>query len=74
MLIATALVVAIRTERWAAKAPGAGLADEDAHLDKEVEFAVRVADRALHILLKRHPSMFPQKREPIYAPGDDSPA
>ena len=39
MLIATALVVAIRTARWAAKAPGAGLSDVDADLDREVDFA-----------------------------------
>jgi hypothetical protein len=36
MLIATPLVVAIRTARWAAKAPGAGLSDVDADLDREV--------------------------------------
>ena len=73
LLIATALVVAIRTARWAAKAPGAGLADVDPELDKEVEFAVRVADRVLDALLRRHPAMFPHRKEPIYAPGDESP-
>jgi hypothetical protein len=73
LLIAVALVVAIRTATWAAKAPGAGFADVDNELDREVEFAARVADRVLHALLKRYPGMFPQKREPIYAPGDDSP-
>jgi hypothetical protein len=73
MLIATALVVAIRTARWAAKAPGEGLADVDMELDREVAFGVRVADRVLHALLRKHPAMFPQKREPIYAPGDESP-
>jgi hypothetical protein len=51
MLIATTLVVAVRTARWAAKDPGVGLADVDADLDREVDFAVRVADRALHALL-----------------------
>jgi hypothetical protein len=74
LLIATALVVAIRTARWAAKAPDPGLSDVDTDLDKEVEFAVRVADRVLHALLKKHPGRFPQKREPIYAPDEDSPA
>jgi hypothetical protein len=73
MLIAVALVVAIRTARWAAKAPAGRVADVDPQLDNEVEFGIRVADRVLHGLLKRHPAMFPQKREPIYAPGDDSP-
>jgi hypothetical protein len=74
MLIATALVVAIRTARWAAKAPGAGLSDVDADLDREMDFAVRVADRVLHALHRKHPGLFPQRREPIYAPDDDSPA
>jgi hypothetical protein len=73
-LIATALVVAIRTARWAAKAPGAGLSDVDADLDREVDFAVRVADRVLHVLLKKHPGLFPRRREPIYAPDEESPA
>ena len=73
LLIATALVVAIRTARWAAKAPGVGMSDVDADLDKEVAFAARVADRVLHALLREHPGLFPQKREPIYAPGDESP-
>jgi hypothetical protein len=73
MLIAVALVVAVRTAKWAAKAPGAGFADVDNELDKEVEFGIRVADRVLHGLLRRHPAMFPQKTEPIYAPGDESP-
>jgi hypothetical protein len=73
LLIATALVVAIRTARWAAKAPGEGLADVDADLDKEVAFAARVTDRVLHALLRKHPGLFPQKKEPIYAPGDESP-
>jgi hypothetical protein len=73
LLIATVLVVAIRTARWAAKAPGAALSDVDHELDREVAFGVRVADRVLHALLRRHPAMFPQRKEPIYAPRDDSP-
>lgn len=73
LLIATALVVAIRTARWDAKAPGEGVADVDHDLDREVAFAVRVTDRVLSALLKRKPGMFPERKEPIYAPGDDSP-
>jgi hypothetical protein len=56
LLIATALVVAIRTARWA-KAPGVGLSDVDPELDGEVDFAVRVVDRVLHALLKKLPGM-----------------
>jgi len=64
----------IATALWAAKAPGAGLSDVDASLDKEVDFAVRVADRVLRALLKKHPGLFPQRQEPIYAPDEESPA
>ena len=74
MLIATALVVAIRTARGTAKAPGAGLSDVDPELDREVDFAVRVADRVLHALLRKHPGLFPQRRDSIYAPDEESPA
>ena len=40
---------------------------------REVNFAVRIADRVLRALLRKHPAIFPQKRDPIYAPGDESP-
>jgi hypothetical protein len=49
------------------------MSDVDADLDKEVAFAARVTDRVLHALLKKHPGLFPQKKEPIYSPSDDSP-
>lgn len=73
LLIATALVVAIRTARWGAKTPGDGFSDVDHDLDKEVVFAVRVTDRVLSALLSRKPAMFPEKKEAIYASGDESP-
>ena len=55
------------------KDTGMGMSDVDADLDKEVDFGVRVANRVLHALLRKHPGLFPQKKEPIYAPGDESP-
>ena len=69
LLIAAALVVAVRTARWAAEAPEAMLSDVDVNLDKEIAFAVRVADRVLHALLRKRPGMFPERLEPVYAPG-----
>jgi hypothetical protein len=71
LLIATALVVAIRTARWPTTV--AGLSDVDPSLDAEVDFGVRIADRVLRALIKQHPGLFPQSREPIYAPDDGSP-
>ena len=74
LLIATALVVAIRTARWEAKAPGEGLADVDLDMDREIAFGVRIAHRVMHALLAKHSGLFPHTREPVYAPDEDSPA
>ena len=67
ILIATALIVAIRTAKWAAKKSGdAHLSDVDTELDAEVSYAARIAIRVMHELLRKHESLFPQKLEPIY--------
>lgn len=67
ILIATALIVAIRTAKWAAKGAGdARLADVDADLDREVSFASRITIRIMHEVMKRHQSIFPGKMEPVY--------
>ena len=76
LLIATALIVAIRTAKWAAKGVGdAKLSDVDVDLDREVSYAVRISVRVMHELLRRHESLFAQKTEPIYEAGsnEDSP-
>ena len=62
LLIATALIVAIRTAKWVAKGTGdARLLDVDVDLDQEVSYAVRISVRVMHELLKRHASLFPQR-------------
>lgn len=76
IIIATALIVAIRTAKWAAKTPGsAEYSDVDVELDKEVSFAARISIRVMQELLRRHESLFPQRLEPIYEAGseEDSP-
>jgi hypothetical protein len=76
LLIATALIVAIRTAKWAAKGAGdAKLSDVDVDLDREVSYAVRISVRVMHELLRRHTSLFPQKLDPTFEAGsdDDSP-
>jgi predicted nucleic acid-binding protein len=47
--------------------------DVDPTLDEEVVVAAQVADRVLRVLLRKHPALFAQKRDPIYAPGDEDP-
>ncbi|RXH54444.1 hypothetical protein [Granulicella sibirica] len=67
ILIATALIVAIRTAKWAAKAAGDPLiSDVDNDLDREVSYAACITIRVMHELMKKHESLFPGKREPIF--------
>ncbi|MDP9049755.1 MAG: hypothetical protein M3O31_03395 [Acidobacteriota bacterium] len=67
IIIATALIVAIRTARWVANASGdASASDVDVALDKEVSFAVRISFRVMHELLRKHASSFPQTKEPMF--------
>lgn len=76
IIVATALIVAIRTAKWASKAGGdATFSDVDVELDKEVNFAARISIRVMHELLRRHASLFPSKQVPIYEAGseEDSP-
>jgi hypothetical protein len=72
VLIATALIVAIRTAKWAAQSKGdQRLSDTDVELDREISFAARISIRVLHELLRRHESLFPQKLVPTYEPTDE---
>jgi hypothetical protein len=71
LLIASALILAVRTARWAATLDESLVSPE---LDAEIDYAVLLATRILSRLLKQKASMFPSRREPRYAPGeDDSP-
>ncbi|MGB0125189.1 MAG: hypothetical protein WA419_17310 [Silvibacterium sp.] len=71
MMIATAMVVAIRTAKWATLTP---VSDVDPDLDKEVDFAMRITSRVMDSLLQKNPGLFPEKKIPIHEPDDDSPA
>lgn len=76
IIIATALIVAVRTAKWVAQSSGdAQFSDADVALDKEVSFAARISIRVMHELLRRHESLFPQRIVPIYEGGseEDSP-
>jgi len=68
LLIASALILAIRTARWPP--------DYDAHLsnkslEKEIEFAIGLANSVLSKLLTKHESIFPQRKEPWYQATDE---
>ena len=72
VLIATALIVAIRTAKWAARpAEDPLFSDVDVELDKEVSFAAKISIRVMKELLNKHEDLFPRVRVPVYEPTDD---
>ena len=72
IVIATALIVAIRTAKWTARPNGdPRVSDTDVELDREISFAARISIRVLHELLRRHEGLFPQKLVPVYEPTDE---
>ena len=68
LLIASSLVLAIRTARWSPTHRD-GLANVD--LDKKVEHSVRIAKIVMSHLTSRYLELFPLKEMPWYAPGDE---
>ncbi|HEY2471059.1 MAG TPA: hypothetical protein VGI45_24905 [Terracidiphilus sp.] len=68
MLIATSLIVAIRTAKWAPRRDSL-LSDQD--LNVEIDFAAYVADRVLSRLMTKCEAIFPQRKEPWYQPNEE---
>ena len=67
MLIATCLIVAIRTAKWAAVVhPTAS----ERELETEIDYAVHVANRVLGKLVGRKSHLFPSKDVPWYIADD----
>lgn len=71
LLIATALIVAIRTAKWPARCD---TSLSGAELDAEIHFAANVASRVMTTLIGKYESIFPQRKEPWYQPTDDEDA
>ena len=63
LLIATCLIVAIRTAKWSSAIDAR---NSNSELDKEIDFAASVAQRVLSALHNAHPSMFPSRKQPWY--------
>ena len=71
LLIATCLIVAIRTAKWSASID-AGNANSE--VDKEIEYAANVANRVLSKLESAQPSIFPSRKQAWYrATSEDHP-
>jgi hypothetical protein len=67
LLIASILILAIRTARWS-PTHSDGLANVD--WDKEIEHSVRIAKAIQAHLTTRYPELFPAKDVPWYQPTD----
>lgn len=63
LLIATCLLVAIRTARWP---PVLDTTARQCDLDQEIDFAAQVSGRVLALLVKRWPTLYPRSRHPWY--------
>jgi len=71
LLVATCLIVAIRTAKWSATIDAK---NSNSELDKEIDFAAHVAQRVLSAVMKLSPSIFPSRKQPWYrATSDDHP-
>jgi hypothetical protein len=68
LLIASALILAVRTAKWPAALDESLVSPE---LDQEIDYAILLATRTLSCLLRHKESMFPSRKEPRYAPDDD---
>jgi hypothetical protein len=68
MLIASCLILAIRTAKWAAIVhPTASERD----LEKEIQYSIHVAGRVLGSLVASKAELFPTKQVPWYIADDE---
>jgi len=67
LLIATCLIVAIRTAKWPRADPK--LSDQD--LNNEIEFTAYLADCVLGRLMTKCETIFPQRKEPWYQANEE---
>ena len=69
LLMATCLIVAIRTAKWPARSD-AKLCDQE--MNEEIEFAAYVAGRVLSKLMTKDETICPQRKEPWYRANAES--
>jgi hypothetical protein len=68
LLIATSLIVAIRTSKWPPRADDSLCGQE---LNEEINFAAHVAGRVMNTLMTRYESIFPKRKEPWYQADEE---
>lgn len=68
LLIATSLILAIRTAKWPAVFDKTS---SNSELEKEIEYATFLASRVMSSLVSRREGLFPQKSTPWYQPNEE---
>jgi hypothetical protein len=68
VLIATCLILAIRTAKWP---PQWSATNREPKLDTEIEYAAHLTRKVLSHLAARHESIFPGKKVPWFIPDDE---
>jgi hypothetical protein len=68
LLISACLILAIRTAKWAASYD-ARLSNVE--LEKEMDYAIHLANSVLSKLLAKKEALFPQRKEPWYQANDE---
>jgi hypothetical protein len=68
LLIATALILAIRTAKWPARKDSTG---SDRDLEAEIDHAAYLAGAVLSALISRKAALFPSVKKPWYQANDD---
>ncbi|HEY3990524.1 MAG TPA: hypothetical protein VGM02_14580 [Acidobacteriaceae bacterium] len=69
LLIASCLILAVRMAKWPPRASGETSSDRD--LEVEIDNAIHLAGRVFGVLVGRHETLFPGKREPWFMPEDE---
>jgi hypothetical protein len=69
LLIASCLILAIRTARWPARSSESTASDVE--LVREIDHAVHVAGRVFARLVAKEPSLFPNAKRPRYVANDE---
>jgi hypothetical protein len=68
LLIATCLIVAIRTAKWPPRADPL-LCERD--MEEEIAFAIQTAHRVFMQLITKYEAILPQRKEPWYQANDE---
>ena len=69
LLIATCLILAVRTAKWPSRSADSTASNAD--LEREIEHAAYLAGRVFARLVAGHPSIFPNAKRPWYQPDDE---